>query len=240
MSSRIAEISETRVSTPDTSNTFSKAAVVAVFCGSSPGSSSAHREAAIALAHVFHSHNIKMVYGGGTGGIMGVISSKLVSLSGSHAVHGVIPIPLMEFEQSFTSGRDGDAGGRSLENGDYGQITKVATMHERKAMMAKEVMEGGQGSGFVALSGGWGTMEEIMEMATWNQLGIHDKGLALFNVNGFYDGLIQWIEDAVHAGFISPANKEILAVASHPDDVARKLKDYKLSPGRLNLNWAQK
>lgn len=171
---------------------------------------------------------------------MGVISSTLVSLSGTHAVHGIIPVPLMKFEQSFSSGRDGDTGGRSLENGDYGQITKVATMHERKATMAKEVMEGGQGSGFVALSGGWGTMEEIMEMATWNQLGIHDKGLALYNVDGFYDGLIKWVEDAVQAGFVSITNKEILAVASNPDEVVKKLKDYKLSPGRMNLDWAQR
>lgn len=171
---------------------------------------------------------------------MGVVSNTLVSLAGSNAVHGIIPEPLMEFEQRFQEGRDGNAAGRSLENGDYGVITKVQTMHERKAMMAKEVMEGGPGSGFVALSGGWGTMEEITEMATWNQLGIHDKGLALYNVDGYYDGLIKWIGDAVTAGFVSPANKEILAVASKPDEVVRKLRDYKLSSGRMTLNWAHK
>lgn len=210
---------------------------IAVFCGSSGGTSPAHKEAAIALAHVFHAHNIRMVYGGGTGGLMGIISNTLVALSGTKAVHGFIPLPLMEFEQRFREGVDG---GRSLENGDYGVITKVQTMHERKAMMAKEVMEGGPGSGFVALSGGWGTLEEIMEMATWNQLGIHDKGLTLYNVDGYYDGLIRWVEDAVSAGFVSPANKEILAVASEPNEVVRKLRDYKLSPGRMSLNWAHK
>ena len=171
---------------------------------------------------------------------MGIVSNALVSLSGTTAVHGVIPVPLMEFEQRFREGRDGDAAGRSLEKGDYGVITKVHTMHERKAMIAKEVMEGGPGSGFVALSGGWGTLEEIMEMVTWNQLGIHDKGLVLYNVDGYYDGLIKWIEDAVGAGFMSRANKEILAVASEPHEVVRNLRDYKLSPGRMNLNWEHK
>ena len=228
------------VSTPDQSMDPSAPVTIAVFCGSSGGTSPVHKEAAIALAHVFHSCNIKMVYGGGTGGIMGIVSNTLVSLSGTNAVHGVIPLPLMEFEQRFQEGRDGDAAGRSLENGDYGVITKVQTMHERKAMMAKEVMEGGPGSGFVALSGGWGTLEEIMEMATWNQLGIHDKGLALYNVDGYYNGLIRWVEEAVSAGFVSPANKEILAIASEPQEVVRKLRDYKLSPGRMSLNWAHK
>lgn len=240
MSATAIQSPETGVSTPDQSHDPSAPVTVAVFCGSSSGSTPAHKEAAIALAHVFHSHNIKMVYGGGTGGIMGIISNTLVSLSGTNAVHGVIPMALMDFEQRFREGREGDAAGRSLENGDYGVITKVQTMHERKALMAKEVMEGAPGSGFVALSGGWGTLEEIMEMATWNQLGIHDKALALYNVDGYYDGLIRWIEDAVGGGFVSRANKEILAVASEPDEVVRKLKDYKLSPGRMNLNWAHK
>ena len=166
---------------------------------------------------------------------MGFIGSTVARLSGKDAVHGIIPSALMEFEQEHRS-----AGELSLENGDYGRITEVKSMHERKALIAKEVMEGGPGSGFVALSGGWGTMEEIMEMATWNQLSIHDRGLVLYNVEGYWTGLIQWVETAVGAGFISSENREILAVAESPEEVVRKLREYELSPKRMKLNWAQK
>ncbi|KAK4694236.1 cytokinin riboside 5'-monophosphate phosphoribohydrolase, partial [Lecanoromycetidae sp. Uapishka_2] len=113
-------------------------------------------------------------------------------------------------------------------------------MHSRKHLMAKEVIEGGPGSGFVALSGGYGTLEELMEITTWNQLGIHERGVVVYNVEGYYDGLINWVRTAVSAGFIAPGNAGILVEALDAKEVVRQLKDYKVAEGRFNLDWHQK
>lgn len=113
-------------------------------------------------------------------------------------------------------------------------------MHTRKQLMAKKVVEGGPGSGFVALSGGFGTLEELMEMTTWNQLGIHGCGVVVFNVGGFYDGLIQWVKTAVSEGFIAPGNGGILVEALDAEEVVRELRGYRVSKQRFNLDWSQK
>jgi uncharacterized protein (TIGR00730 family) len=110
-------------------------------------------------------------------------------------------------------------------------------MHTRKHLMAKEVIAGGPGSGFVALSGGYGTLEELMEVTTWNQLGIHDRGVIVFNVDGYWDGLIQWVKNAVLQGFISTTNSGILVEALDAEEVVTCLKEYKNSEGRFNLKW---
>jgi uncharacterized protein (TIGR00730 family) len=121
-----------------------------------------------------HEHNIHLVYGGGTVGLMGELARTLVSLSGPSAVHGIIPAALVSME------RQGKAPDESL----YGRTTVVPDMHTRKRMMAQEVVNGGPGGGFVALPGGYGTLEELMEAVTWNQLGIHSRGVCIFNVEG--------------------------------------------------------
>ena len=107
-------------------------------------------------------------------------------------------------------------------------------------MMAREVIEGGPGSGFVALSGGFGTLEELMEMITWNQLGIHMKGVVCFNVEGYWDGLISWVKTAVTAGFVTPGNAGILVEALDAEEVVRELKEYRVSEDRFRLDWSQK
>ena len=211
-------------------------------CGSSPGSSPVHIAAARALGIAFAAHNIKLVYGGGTVGLMGEIARTLVSLSGPDSVHGIIPEALKAFEQE---GRPGTASPSNpqppkISEEIYGRTTTVLDMHTRKQLMAKEVMEGGPGSGFVALSGGYGTLEELFEMTTWNQLGIHRKGIIVFNVDGYYDGLIQWVQSAVSAGFISPGNGGILVEALDAEEVVRQLREYKVSEGRFKLDWSQK
>ena len=181
------------------------------------------------------------MYGGGTVGLMGELARTLVSLSGPMAVHGVIPNALIQFEQQGRPGSLSPSTGRSsVDEQIYGQTTVVPDMHTRKQLMAKEVMEGGPGSGFCALSGGYGTMEELMEIITWNQLGIHGKGVVVFNVEGYYDGLIQWVRSAVSAGFIAPGNAGILVEALDADEVVTQLKDYKVAEGRLKLDWTQK
>jgi uncharacterized protein (TIGR00730 family) len=119
----------------------------------------------------------------------------------------------------------------------FGRTTIVKDMHTRKRLMAQEVIEGGPGSGFIALSGGYGTVEELFETATWNQLGIHNKGIVLLNINGFYDGLLQWIDKSVEEGFIHGKNRHILVEAKTPEEAIQALRDYKVSEAVYKLSW---
>lgn len=205
---------------------------VSISCGASSGTTPAHLEAARSLAEAFHKHNISLVYGGGTVGLMGEVAKTLTKLSGPSAVHGIIPEPLLGLEREKTGGK--------IDEKFCGRTTVVSDMHTRKDLMAREVSEGGPGSGFVALSGGYGTLEELMEMITWNQLGIHGKGVVVFNVEGYYDGLIQWVRTAVTAGFIAPGNAGILVEALDAEEVVKELKEYRVSEDRLRLDWGQK
>lgn len=211
-------------------------------------------EAARTLAQEFHKHNIQLVYGGGTTGLMGELARTLVSLSGPESVHGIIPRALIKVStKAGPGGPDADGAGKAAEreitdeelekNGipvtEYGVTTVVADMHTRKRMMAAKVLEGGRGSGFVSLAGGFGTIEEVMEMTTWNQLGIHRVGVVLLNTNGYWDGLLGWVRNAVEEGFISAENGKILAEASDPREVWPRLLEYQVSSERMQLNWGQ-
>ena len=211
-------------------------------CGASTGTSPAHMAAARALAQTFHAHNISLVYGGGTVGIMGELARTLVALSGPQAVHGVIPAALVKFEQGYNPGSTSveQEAQRLLDEKIFGRTTVVADMHSRKQMMAKEVLAGGEGSGFVALTGGFGTLEELMETVTWNQLGIHAKGIVLFNVEGYWDGLITWVKTAVTHGFIAPPNAGILVEARSAEEVVQCLNEYQKSEARFDLEWNEK
>ncbi|PYH63544.1 LOG family protein [Aspergillus vadensis CBS 113365] len=223
-------------------------------CGAQPGNSPEYIAAARALAHELHAANAKLVYGGGTKGLMGEVAKTLVSLSGPSAVHGFIPKALVAHYPDADIGHQAEgkaqedgkqpermlAPGSSPAEGEYGRITIVDSMHERKQKMAKEVLAGGPGSGFVALPGGYGTLEEVAEVITWNQLGIHDRGIVLLNVNGFWDGLVMWIEMATQRGFVGQANKGIMVECKEVEEVIGVLKAYKPSGGRLNLSWGSK
>ncbi len=168
---------------------------------------------------------------------MGEIARTLVSLSGVEAVQGIIPEALIKYEQVGASATDAK---NTIDEKVYGRTTVVPDMHTRKQLMAKKVMEGGPGSGFVALSGGFGTLEELMEVITWNQLGIHSNGVVVFNIEGYYNGLLQWVRTAVSAGFIAPGNAGILVEALSAEEVVNQLKDYKISEDRMKLDWNQK
>jgi uncharacterized protein (TIGR00730 family) len=172
---------------------------------------------------------------------MGEIAKTLVSLSGKDAVHGVIPEALLRYERGSGDGTEkiGDASDLIDEN-IYGRISVVKDMHSRKQMMAREVIESGNGGGFVALSGGYGTMEELMEVVTWNQLGIHARGVVLFNVEGYYDGLIAWVKNAVSSGFVSETNKNIMVEARSGEEVVKFLEDYQNAEGRFKLQWGER
>lgn len=167
---------------------------------------------------------------------MGELARALVALSGPEAVHGIIPKALVKYEQGWDPMNPSDVN-RAIDTAIYGRTTVVKDMHARKQMMAREVIEGGPGSGFVALSGGYGTLEELMEVTTWNQLGIHNKGIVLFNVEGYWDGLLQWVRMAVSSGFVSKSNARILVEALTANDVVICLRNYHISEGRFNLEW---
>ncbi|KAL4877681.1 lysine decarboxylase-like protein [Aspergillus karnatakaensis] len=238
-----------------TSNT--KRPVVCVFCGSVEGNNPAHMETARRLAQIFHENNIQLVYGGGTKGLMGEIARTLVQLSGPESVHGVIPRALVSVEPGYnkngqetpsTSSASAGGAGKEAErivsdggaSSEYGITTIVPDMHTRKRMMAEKVKEGGPGSGFVSLAGGFGTIEEVMEMTTWNQLGIHHLGVVLLNVNGYWDGLLEWVKNSVREGYVSKDNEGILVEAKTVEEVWPKLVQYQVSAGRYQLNWGQK
>lgn len=218
-------------------------------------------ETAKALAYEFHKNNIQLVYGGGTAGLMGEIARTLVTLSGPQAVHGVIPRALVRVEPGYekskadentdnpstmTHGKDAERvlndpvdKAALLKESEYGVTTIVPDMHTRKRLMATKVMEGGPGSGFVTLAGGFGTIEEVMEMTTWNQLGIHKCGIVLMNVNGYWDGLLAWVKTAVERGYIGPANANILVEARDVKEIWPKLVQYKVSTQQMQLNWGE-
>lgn len=245
-------------STPESS---SEQAVICVFCGASPGTTKAHFEAAVELGKMLAKHNVRLVYGGGTTGMMGAVARTLVSRNGPDSVLGVIPRPLVQYERA-PDPKDGlteTSTNKALKNGglgDYGRTVVVEDMHTRKQIMAQEVMQGGPGSGFIvsnpnvicwspradyaqALSGGWGTMEELMEVVTWNQLGIHDRGVVALSVEGFFDGIIEWVKTATNAGFIKGDNAKILVEAKSAEEAVKALQEYRVSGGRFNLNWAR-
>ncbi|KAL5334765.1 hypothetical protein BJX70DRAFT_346110 [Aspergillus crustosus] len=241
------------MATPNT-----KRPVVCVFCGSVEGKNPAHLETAQRLAQIFHENNIQLVYGGGTKGLMGEIARTLVRLSGPESVHGVIPRALVTVEPGYKKDGKSDqektptssasaAGGAGKEaervvsdgaiSSEYGITTIVPDMHTRKRLMAEKVKEGGRGSGFVALAGGFGTIEEVMEMTTWNQLGIHHLGVILLNVAGYWDGLLEWVRNSVKEGYVSKDNQGILVEAKTVEEVWPKLVQYQVSEGRYQLNW---
>ncbi|MYN19831.1 TIGR00730 family Rossman fold protein [Rugamonas sp. FT107W] len=164
---------------------------ICVYCGANAGVNPVYAEAARALGRALVGNNLSLVYGGGKVGLMGVIADEVLRLGGE--VTGVIPTALVEREVGHTG------------------LTRqfiVKDMHERKAMMAKLA------DGFIAMPGGMGTLEELFEMLTWSQLGIHAKPIGLLNVDGFYDGLTGFIEHASAQGFIRPQHAALMMSAS--------------------------
>ncbi|KAL9082093.1 MAG: hypothetical protein Q9159_006720 [Coniocarpon cinnabarinum] len=213
-------------------------------CGASNGKRPAYLDAARSLAEIMHRHNIKLVYGGGTLGMMGEVAKTLVALSGPDSVHGIIPEALLPVEASLSKPDSEAKAPPSPASGKYnvpdssefGKTTVVQSMHERKTLMAKEVYEGGPGSAFVALPGGFGTVEEFFEMTTWNQLGIHDRPVIYFNVAGYWNKMMEWIQESVNAGFIVENNAGIVRSATDAEGVIRAIQEYEPSTSRLNTN----
>ncbi|KAJ9502136.1 hypothetical protein H2202_002200 [Exophiala xenobiotica] len=228
--------------------------VVCVFCASSPGKNPVHLESARTLGKELHEAGYSLVYGGGTMGIMGELAKTLVSLSGPKSVQGIIPRALIRTEldpskrsrkvertmsaeqlERIDSNEDPDS--KIIPESEFGATTVVKDMHTRKRMMAQCVEAGGAGSGFVALAGGYGTMEEVMEMVTWNQLGIHKIPIVLVNVNGYWNGLLDWVKNSIREGFVNEGAANILVEVKSTDEVVEALRGYQVAPGRYKLDW---
>jgi len=154
---------------------------ICVYCGSRPGTEPSFVQAATAVGHWIGSHQGQLVYGGGGGGLMGTVARATKSSGGR--VIGVIPHALAEKESVNDDGCD--------------ELHMVDDMHQRKFMMAERA------DAFLALPGGIGTFEELFEVWTWRQLGFHNKPIGLLNVNGYYDGLLAFMQNTVDKGFVS-------------------------------------
>ncbi|MCJ1453263.1 hypothetical protein MMC28_003609 [Mycoblastus sanguinarius] len=235
---------------------------ICVFCSTTSGNSAAHLDAARSLAVTMHAHGIKLVYGGGTTGMMGELAKTLVALSGPDSVHGIIPKAYLSIERPDGPGNKAEeeeeeeekksqvvrfmlwckrsiggvenrnkAKSSLLSEDVYGRTTVVGDVQIRKKMMAREVAKGGKGSGFIGLSGGFGTMDELMEMVTWNQLGLHERGICVYNVDGFWDGVLSWMDHAIEAGFVREEGRKLFAAKETAEECVQYLRVYKAERG---------
>lgn len=176
---------------------------ICVFCGSSPGSGAEYLAAARELGRVIAAKKLTLVYGGASVGLMGQVADSCLQAGGE--VIGVITKKLVEMEVAHKS---------------LTRLHVVETMHERKAKMAD------LSDGFVALPGGMGTIEEIFEMLTWSQLGIHKKPCGLLNTNRYYDLLLGFLDNAVDQKFIDIAHRHMILVDDTPLGLIHKFETY--------------
>lgn len=167
--------------------------VICVFAGSSPGARGAYAKAARALGEELVSRGLDLVYGGSKVGLMGVVADAV--LEGGGRVTGVIPKALVAKEVAHEG---------------LTELRVVASMHERKALMAELA------GGFIALPGGMGTLEELLEILTWSQLGFHGKPSGLLNAEGYYDGLVEFFDHLVRERFVKEAHRAMALVEADP------------------------
>lgn len=187
---------------------------VCVFCGSSKGSRPVYARAARELGERLVAHGHGLVYGGGNVGLMGEIADAVLARGGE--VIGVIPRSLVVRE----------VGHRGLS-----ELVVVRTMHERKAKMVE------LSDAFVALPGGFGTLDEFCEVLTWAQLGIHDKPCALFDVEGYFDPLLALLDRAVSEGFIRPEHRALVLSERDPERLLARIAAWRPAP---NERWADR
>jgi hypothetical protein len=187
---------------------------VCVYCGSNMGNHSVYRDMAAAMGLALAENGIGLVYGGGSVGLMGILADAVLENGGQ--VIGIIPENLDR---------------RELKHADLSELHVVNTMHSRKALMAAKA------DAFVALPGGFGTFEEVLEAVTWLQLGLHAKPVAVLNVNGFYDPLVALIKRGLDDGFIREQSRHALLVGNTPGEVLDKLRQF--APGEFVPKWTE-
>jgi uncharacterized protein (TIGR00730 family) len=183
---------------------------ICVFCGSSCGARPAYAAGAKRLGELMVQRNIGLVFGGGCIGLMGVVADTVLANGGEAT--GVIPDGLMR---------------REIGHRGVTKLHVVESMHQRKALMAD------LSDAFVALPGGYGTLEEFAEIVTWSQLGIQVKPCVLLNLEGYWDGLLNFIDHAVNEDFVRPENRGLILTGSTPEEVLEKISSWK-PPGHIN------
>jgi uncharacterized protein (TIGR00730 family) len=185
---------------------------ICVFCGASPGARPAYREVTGELARLLVSDGIGVVFGGGGVGLMGALADAVLADGGQ--ITGVIPRSLVE---------------REIAHRDVTDMRVVGSMHERKALMADLA------DAFIALPGGLGTLEELFEVYTWAQLGLHRKPCALLNVQGYYDGIADFLSHAVEERFVREEHREMLIVEREPRALIERLRRFE--PDAVLPKW---
>jgi uncharacterized protein (TIGR00730 family) len=179
-----------------------------VFCGSSDDMDHNYLKAAEMMGHSIAAHHIDIVFGAGRTGMMGALADGALASGGR--VIGVIP-------EIFNTPELLHAG---LE-----ELHVVESMHTRKAMMAELA------DGFIALPGGFGTFEELFEMLTWMQIGLHSKPIGILNVNEYFNPLLKLIQHAQEQGFIYPEHRELICISDNPDELISSLQAFKIPAG---------
>jgi len=169
---------------------------ICVFCGSSPGNDPAYAALAHSVGEGLARRGIGVVYGGGRVGLMGVVAESALDAGGE--VIGVIPQDMVD---------------RELAHSGATEMRIVGTLHERKAVMAE------LSDAFIALPGGLGTLEELAEVVSWAQLGLHAKPIGLLGVGAYWADLLRWLDGAVAAGFVAPANRRLILEAASFDEL---------------------
>jgi uncharacterized protein (TIGR00730 family) len=177
---------------------------ICVYCASNSGNRDVFTDAARELAEVLVEQEHELVYGGGSTGIMGALADAVLRLGGT--VHGVIPELLLQKEV-------GHAG--------LTELHVVGSMHERKSKMAA------MSDAFIALPGGFGTLEEISEILTWGQLRVHEKPVGILNVDGYFDSLLAFLDNAAAEGFLREECRNMLCCADDPAALLEQFKTYK-------------
>jgi uncharacterized protein (TIGR00730 family) len=177
---------------------------ICVFCGSSCGARTAYAAGAKRLGELMAQRRIGLVFGGGCIGLMGIVADTVLAHGGEAT--GVIPDGLMQ---------------REIGHRGVTKLHVVETMHQRKALMAD------LSDAFIALPGGYGTLEEFAEIVTWSQLGIQIKPCALLNIEGYWDGLLNFLDHAVNEDFVRPENRGLVLVGSTPEGVLDKIASWR-------------
>lgn len=174
---------------------------VGVFCGSSSGNGDRYLDAARSLGSLLAAEGVELVYGGGEVGLMGALADAC--LGGGGHVTGVIPTRLFR---------------REVAHRGITELHEVATMHERKALMYD------RSDAFIALPGGLGTLDELAEVATWSQLGLHAKPLVLLDVDGFWSPFVELLDSMVTAGLLRPENRSLVGLQTDAESALAHLR----------------
>lgn len=187
---------------------------VCIFCGSNPGNDEVYAAGARAMGSEIARRGLTLVYGGGAVGLMGTVANAALAAGGE--VHGIIPRALREKE---------------IGHNGLTRLEVVDTMHTRKARMAE------LSDGFIAMPGGIGTFEEIFEIWTWGQLGIHTKPLGFLNIGGFYDPLATFLDNTVEAGFLKQSHRAMAMTDTEPATLLERMDQYVPS---ATFKWVEK